>query len=121
MDAQSTGVQVLFILSFMDINPAFYMQCNYCPRTDLLLLRNTSGYLHIFQHEDNTKHLVQVQNNPASNLPGLLMNISRDIVPRYPRGALWILLRVAGKENTTVAQGYVYPGSHSRHRKNSRA
>lgn len=66
-------------------------------------------YLHIFQNEDNRKHLVQVQNTTASNLPGLLMNISSDIVPRHPRGVLWLLLGVARKENTMAVQGLHVP------------
>jgi len=63
----------------------------------------------MLQNEDNRKHLFRIQNNPASNLPGLLMNISSDIVTRYPQGGLWLLLGVAGKKKTMAVQGLHVP------------
>lgn len=42
-------------------------------------------------------------------LLALLMNISSNAVLRYPRGALWLLLGVAGKENAMVVQGLHIP------------
>lgn len=37
------------------------------------------------------------------------MNTSGDILPRHPRGALWLLLGVAGKENTMAVKGLRVP------------
>lgn len=61
------------------------------------------------QTEDNRNPLVQIQNHPVSNLPGLSMNISSDIIPGYPRVHCGYCWEVQVKKNTATAQGLHVP------------